>query len=193
MFMKARIVASIMPQVPRLGITIVSRRLHRVAGVCVIDWLLMTLLVHLGVLAIRRLRVTVVAVIITTAIKIVGCILCHALREAGAVCAVLRRGRRTRCSWLVSNRGKLRVRGLLTRHTNSLSHLSIDRRFRRATVMRDTLLLSMLLHLGAMTLVISLASSFFLLLLSFPFFANFFELYNEMSAMHTNEIDGVPS
>lgn len=52
---------------------------------------LMTLLVHLRVLAVRRLGVTVVRVTTRTAVRNGGKnILCHALRETGTVCAVLR-------------------------------------------------------------------------------------------------------
>jgi hypothetical protein len=47
---------------------------------------------------------------------------------------------------------------LLPWHTNSLSHLSIHRCLRRAAaVVRCTLLLHVLLHLGTMTLVLGLA------------------------------------
>lgn len=71
---------------------------------------LMTLLVHLGVLAVWRLGVTVVGVTTRTVVRIVGrSILCHALRETGTVCAVLRSSRSARGSRLVPDRWQLRV------------------------------------------------------------------------------------
>ena len=71
---------------------------------------LMTLLVHLWVLAVWRLRVTIVGVTTRTVVRIVGSrILCHALRETGTVCAVLRSSRGARSSRLVPNGWKLRV------------------------------------------------------------------------------------
>lgn len=139
----------------------------------------MTLLVHLRVLAVWRLRVTVVGVTTRTVVRIVGrSILCHALRETGTVCAVLRSSRCARRSRLVTNRWQLRMRGLLAGNAYSLAHLSVDRCIRWATVVRNTLLLRVLVHLSALAFIISLALSLLLLLLSLPFFADLLELCN---------------
>jgi len=121
---------------------------------------LMALLVHLRVLAVRRLR-----------------IMCHALGKAGTVCAILRSSRCARSCRLVPDGRELRVRGLLARYTYGLAHLSVDRSLRRATVVGHTLLLSVLVHLGSLTFVVGLTLGFLFLLLSFPFFANFLELF----------------
>ena len=140
---------------------------------------LMTLLVHLGVLAVWRLRVTVVGVTIRTVVRIVGrSILCHALRETGTVCAVLGSSRCARGSRLVPNRWQLRVRGLLAGNANSLSHLSVGRSLRWATVVCNALL-RVLVHLSALAFIISLALSLLLLLLSLPLLADFLELCNK--------------
>jgi hypothetical protein len=139
-----------------------------------------TLLVHLRVLAIWRLRITVVGVTTGTVVRIVGrSILCHALRETRTVRAVLRSSRSARCSRLVPNRWQLRVRGLLAGYAYSLAHLSIRRCLRRATVMRNALLLRVLVHLSALAFVISLALSLLLLLFGLPFLADFFKLCDE--------------
>lgn len=69
------------------------------------------------------------------------------------------------------------MRGLLARYTNSLAHLSVDWRLRRTAVMRDALLLRVLLHLCAMTLVLGLALSLLFLLLRLPFLSNFLEFF----------------
>lgn len=133
----------------------------------------MTLLVHLRVLAVWRLRVTVIGVTTRTVERMDGSrILCHALWKARAVCAILRSSRCARSSWLVPDGWKLRVRWLLTRYAYCLAHLSVDRRLRRTTIVRDTLLLRMLVHLGALAFVVSLALSLLFLLLRLPFFAD---------------------
>ena len=143
----------------------------------------MTLLVHLRILAVRRLRITADVVTTTeTDVCIVGCyVLCHAFRKAGTMCTVLRSSRCAGRSRLIPNGWQLRVRGLLAWHTYSLSHLSIDRRLRRTTVVRNTLLLllllMLLLHLSAMTLIVGLARGFLFLLLGLPFFADLLKLY----------------
>lgn len=71
------------------------------------------------------------------------------------------------------------MRGLLARNTNSLTHLSVGRSLRWATVMRNALLLRVLVHLSALAFIISLALSFFLLLLCLPFLADLLELCNK--------------
>lgn len=141
---------------------------------------LMTLLVHLGVLAVRRLGITVVGVTTRTVVRIIGrSILCHALRETGTVCAVLRSSRSARGSRLVPDRWQLRVRGLLAGNANSLSHLSVGRSLGWATVVRNALLLRVLVHLSALAFIISLALSLLLLLLCLPFLADLLELCNK--------------
>jgi len=132
--------------------------IRRVFSVSCAD--LMTLLVHLRVLAVRRLGV-----------------MCHALGKAGAVCAILRSSRCARCCRLVPDGWELRVRGLLARYTNGLAHLSVDRSLRRTTVVCHTLLLSVLVHLSALTFVVGLTLGFLFLLLCLPFFANFLKLF----------------
>lgn len=78
------------------------------------------------------------------------------------------------------------MRGLLSWHTYGLSHLSVDWCLRRAAVVRNTLLLLvLLLHFSAVALVVGLARGLLLLLLGFPFFANFLELYSEKLVKHT--------
>jgi hypothetical protein len=69
----------------------------------------------------------------------------------------------------------------LARYTNGLAHLSVDRSLRRATVVSHTLLLSVLVHLGALTFVVGLTLGFLFLLLRFPFFANFLKLWLKVS------------
>jgi hypothetical protein len=108
-------------------------------------------------------------------------ILCHALGKAGTVCAILRSSRCARSCGLVPDGWELRVRGLLARYTNGLAHLSVDRSLRRATVVSHTLLLSVLVHLGALTFVVGLTLRFLFLLLRFPFFANFLKLWLKVS------------
>lgn len=143
---------------------------------------LMALLVHLRVLAVRRLRITIKDVTTRTHVHTVGSrILCHALGKAGTVCAILRSSRCARSCRLVPDGRELRVRGLLARYTYGLAHLSVDRSLRRATVVGHTLLLSVLVHLGSLTFVVGLTLGFLFLLLSFPFFANFLELWPKVS------------
>ena len=56
--------------------------------------------------------------------------------------------------------------------------------------MRNTLLLRMLLlHLSAVTLIVSLARGFLFLLLGLPFFADLLELYCGMLVMHINQVE----
>lgn len=50
--------------------------------------------------------------------------------------------------------------------------------------MRDALLLRVLLHLCAMTLVLGLALSLLFLLLRLPFLSNFLEFCSQESVMH---------
>lgn len=143
---------------------------------------LMALLVHLRVLAVWRLRVTIEVVNTRTSIHNVGSrILCHALGKTGTMCAILRSSRCARGCRLVPDGRELRVGRLLTRYTNGLTHLSVDRSLRRATVVSHTLLLGVLVHLGALTLVVGLTLGFLFLLLSLPFFANFLELWLKVS------------
>jgi hypothetical protein len=73
------------------------------------------------------------------------------------------------------------VRGLLARYTNGLAHLSVDRSLRRTTVVCHTLLLSVLVHLSALTFVVGLTLGFLFLLLCLPFFANFLKLWPKVS------------
>lgn len=149
----------------------------------------MTLLVHLRVLAVRRLGVTVVGVTTGTVVRIVGSrILCHALWETGTVCAVLRSSGCARSSWLVPNRWELWVRRLLAWHTNGLTHLPIDGCLRRASIVRNALLLRVLVHFGALALIVGLALSLLFLLLGFPFLADFLELCNIKSASVIDEM-----
>jgi len=54
---------------------------------------------------------------------------------------------------------------------------AVDRSLRRAAVVGHTLLLSMLVHLGALTFVVGLTLGFLFLLLCLPFFANFLKLF----------------
>ena len=143
---------------------------------------LMALLVHLRVLAVRRLRITIKDVTTRTHVHTVGSrILCHALGKAGTVCAILRSSRCARSCRLVPDGWELRVRGLLARYTDGLTHLSVDRSLRRAAVVGHTLLLSMLVHLGALTFVVGLTLGFLFLLLCLPFFANFLKLWLKVS------------
>ena len=142
----------------------------------------MALLVHLRVLAVRRLRVTIEDVTTWTEMHNVGSrVLCHALGKAGTVCAILRSSRCARSCRLVPDGWELRVRGLLTRYTDGLTHLAVDRSLRRAAVVGHTLLLSMLVHLGALTFVVGLTLGFLFLLLCLPFFANFLKLWLKVS------------
>ena len=61
------------------------------------------------------------------------------------------------------------LRGL-TRHTNCLSHLSVDRSLARS----GTIMLT-LLNVGPVTLLVGLARGLFLLLLCLPLFTNLFK------------------
>jgi hypothetical protein len=136
---------------------------------------LVALLVHLRVLAVRRLGVTA-AVTTGTVIRnaVWSRILSHALWETGTVCAILRGRRAARGRWLVPDRWQLGVRGWLPGHTNCLSHLSVNGGLGRATaVVLLALLLHVLLHLSAVSLVLGLARSLLLLLLGLPLFTDF--------------------
>lgn len=117
---------------------------------------LMTLLVHLRVLSVRRLRV-----------------MSHALRQTWALSTILwssivARGRR-----LITNGWQLRVGRTLSRHTDSLSHLPVDGSFAR----RATFVPALLVDVCSVALVICLALSLFLLLLRLPLFADLLELF----------------
>jgi hypothetical protein len=139
---------------------------------CRFEIRLVTLLVHLGVLSIWRLRVAA-AVTIGTVVGVVvgGRILSHALRQTWALCAVLRSSIVTRGRRLIPNGRQLRVRRTLAWHTNSLSHLPINRGFTRRTSFVDALLL-----ISTVALIIGLALGLFFLLLRLPFFADFLKL-----------------
>jgi len=112
------------------------------------------LLVHLRVLSVGRLGV-----------------MSHALGETWTLRAVLRSSAVARGCRLVPDGRKLGMLRRLTRDADRLSHLSIDRRFRSASFV------SALLHVGAVSLFVGFACSLFLLLLCFPFFSDFFELF----------------
>lgn len=75
----------------------------------------------------------------------------------------------------------------MARYTYSLAHLSVDRRLRRTTIVRHALLLRVLLHLGAVTFIFSLALGFLFLLLGLPFFADFLKFCGRASVMNTNK------
>jgi hypothetical protein len=133
---------------------------------------LMVLLVHLRVLSVGRLRVTVAVTIGTVVcITVGGGILRHAFRKTWALRAILRSSRVARSGRLVPDGRKLRVLRRLTRDTDSLSHLSVDRSFGSAT------LVGALLNIGAVTLLVGLACGLLLLLLRLPLLADFFELW----------------
>jgi hypothetical protein len=132
---------------------------------------LVSLLVHLRVLSVWRLRVAA-AVTIGTVVRVVvgGRILSHALRQTWALCAVLgsrvvARGRR-----LIADGWQLRVGRTLAWHTNSLSHLPIDRGFTRRASFMDALLL-----ISPVAFIVGLALGLFFLLLRLPFFADLLE------------------
>jgi hypothetical protein len=134
---------------------------------------LMTLLVHLRVRAVGRLRVAA-AVTIGAVVDIggEGDVLSHALRQTGALRAVLRPRRAARSSGLVADGGKLGMTRRLPWHSDGLSHLTIDGRL-GAILVRG----AMVLFGGSVPLFIGLARCFFLLLFRFPFFSDFFKLY----------------
>lgn len=138
-------------------------------------FLMTLLLVHLRVLAIRRLRVTVVVTTGTVVrIAVWGSILRHAFRKTWALRAVLGSGCIARSSRLITDGRELWMLWRLTRHTDRLSHLAVYRRLTRSTT-----LMYALLHIGAVALFISLARCLLLLLLGFPFFAYLFEFYSD--------------
>jgi len=114
----------------------------------------MTLLVHLWVLSVRRLRV-----------------MSHALRKTWTLRAVLRGSAVTRGRRLVPEGWELGVLRRLSRDTNCLSHLSIDRCLRSAS------LVGALLHVGPVSLFVGFARSLLLLLLRFPLLADFLEFF----------------
>jgi len=131
------------------------------------------LLIHLGVLTVRGLGVTAVVTIGTVVrIAVGGSILSHAFRKTWTLRAVLRSSSVARGSGLVPDRRQLRVLRRLTRHTNCLAHLPINRSLTRSTAIVDALL-----DVGAVSLLIGLARSLFFLLLCFPLLANFFKFY----------------
>jgi hypothetical protein len=133
----------------------------------------MTLLVHLRVCSVRRLGITA-AVTTGTVVRVAvwSRILSHALRKTWTLGAVLRRGVVARGSRLVPDGRELSVWRGLSRATNSLTHLTIDLRFSGGCTLVSTLLL-----IGPVALIVSLAQRLFLLLLSFPLFADLLELY----------------
>src|SRR4051812_15607906 len=88
----------------------------------------MTLLIHLWVLAVGRLRVTAAVTTRTVVGIAVGVILSHSLREPRALRAVLGTRRVARHGRLVADRGQLVVAGWLARHPDGLSHLPVDGR-----------------------------------------------------------------
>ena len=96
-------------------------------------------------------------------------ILCHALRDTRALRVLRTRGvaRRRR---LVTDWGELRVCRSLSRHADSLSHLTVDRSV-GAVVVRSARVAS------TRTLVVGLAGSLLLLLLSLPLLSDLFEFY----------------
>lgn len=139
------------------------------AVTCMISSSLMTLLVHLRVLAIWRRGITAAVTIGTVVDVAAGCaILCHSLRKPRALGSILRAGRVARSCRLVADGWQLRVTRTLTRHSNGLSHLSIDRSV-------GTVVVTSLTVGGTLSLFVSLSLSFFLLLLCLPLLANFFE------------------
>jgi hypothetical protein len=133
----------------------------------------MTLLVHLGVLSVGRLGITAAVTIGTVVcVAVWGSILSHALRKTWTLRSILRGSIVARGCRLIPNGRELRVRGSLSRHTDSLSHLPVHGGFTRRTT-----LVHALLDVSSVALVISLALGLFLLLLCLPFFSNFFEFY----------------
>tara|TARA_R110002003_G_scaffold127_8_gene11943 strand:- start:8429 stop:8878 length:450 start_codon:yes stop_codon:yes gene_type:complete len=148
----------------------------------------MPLLVHLRVLAVRRLRVTAVVTIGTVVcVAVGGGILSHAFRKTWTLGSILRSSVVTRGSRLIPDGRQLSVRSL-TRHTDSLAHLSIDRSFTgSSTLMRA------LLHVGSVTIVIGFALGLLLLLLSFPLLANLLKFYGVVGlALYSGSDKNVP-
>ena len=131
----------------------------------------MALLIHLRVRAVGGLRVTA-AVTIRAVIGVAGGggILCHALREPGALCPVLRTRCVARRSRLVADRRKLWVTRRLPGDADCLPHLVIHGRI-GAVLVGGTILLSG----SSVSIFLSLARRVLLLLLRFPFLADFFE------------------
>jgi hypothetical protein len=132
----------------------------------------MVLLVHLWVLAVGRLRITVVVTIGTVVrIAVGGGILSHALRKTWALSAILRSGRVAGCRWLITDGRELRVLRRLARYTDCLSHLAVDGSLRSTTVV------GALLDVSAVSLFVSLARGLLLLLLGLPLFPDLLEFY----------------
>jgi hypothetical protein len=73
------------------------------------------------------------------------------------------------------------LRGL-ARDANRLSHLSVDRRFRRAS------LVSALLHVSAVSLFVGLARGLFFLLLRFPLFSDLLEFCRATLASYSRGV-----
>jgi hypothetical protein len=65
------------------------------------------------------------------------------------------------------------MRRSLSRHTDSLSHLTVNGGLARGSTLVDTLL-----HVGTVALIVSLAQCLLLLLLCLPLFPDLFELCN---------------
>ena len=131
----------------------------------------MALLVHLRVLAVRRLGVTAVVTIwAVVSVAGGGGILGDALCEPRALGAILRTRRVAGRGRLVADGRELRVAGCLAGHADSLTHLAVDRSL--GAVLVATVLVS-----GALPLLVGLALSFLLLLLCLPFLTDFLEFY----------------
>lgn len=130
----------------------------------------MALLIHLRVLSVGRLRVTAVVTIWTVVrIAVGGGILSHALRKTWTLRAVLRSSAVARGCRLVPDGRELGVLGRLSGDADCLSHLSVNRRLRSAS------LVSALLHVGPVSLFVGFARGLLLLLLRFPLLSNFLE------------------
>jgi len=130
------------------------------------------LLIHLRVLSVGRLRVTAVVTIWTVVrIAVGGGILSHALRKTWTLRAVLRSSAVARGCRLVPDGRELGVLGRLSRDADCLSHLSVNRRLRSAS------LVSALLHVGPVSLFVGFARGLLLLLLRFPLLSNFLEFF----------------
>lgn len=137
----------------------------------------MTLLVHLRVRSVGRLRVTAIVTIGTVVfVAVWGSILSHALRETWALRSVLRSGVVARRCRLVTDRRELGVRRGLSRDTNGLSHLTVDWSFTGRRTLVGTLLC-----IDPVTLIVSLALRLLLLFLCLPLFTDLLELYKASS------------
>lgn len=134
---------------------------------------LVTLLIDLSVLAVRRLRVAVAVTTGTVVHLIVGSVLCHSFHCTRALSPILRR-RRPTSRRLIAYRRELRTAHL--RRTEVGSHLAIHRSFRSIVVGRATLS-------GTLPFLFGLARSFLFLLLGLPLLADLFEFYKRSKYM----------